>query len=370
MRVLYILPNLSADSGVSSVVMNVYRHVNKEKVQIDFLVCENEPKTESVFYHEIIANGGRVYRTGNVLNPKTIRSAWRKIKAFFKEHAKEYGAVHLHAPNISRFTLKYAKKFGIPNRIIHSHSSMTSPNKIKAMVNRFLIGGKRYANIFWTCSPEAADFLFGQRFIKKHPVEMIKNAVDTTQFHFDKETRAALRDELGLSQKKVIAHVSNFSAIKNVFFLLPVIQQVAEKDKEIVFLFIGDGPMKNELERKTKELGLEENVRFIGRQPNVCHLLCASDLLLLPSLKEGLPVVTIEAQACGLSCVVTDTITRECNIGLVDFLPLSTALWVDHICGFHPLSDDDRENLSADFIHAPYNIVNEAKKVENLYLNL
>ena len=363
MRVLYILSNLAIDSGISSAIMELYRHM--EHVEIDFLVLK-EYKTSH--FDELHQRGSNVYYVGNVLHPKTMFSALKKIKCFFKEHAHEYQAVHLHAPNISRFTLKYAKKFGIPNRIIHSHSSMTSPNKVKAMVNRFLIGGKRYANMFFTCSPEAADFLYGKNFAK--PVEMIKNAVDAKQFHFDKDMRLAVRDEFGLKDKKVIAHVSNFSPIKNVLFLLPVMQQVVKKDKDAVFLFIGDGPMKSALENKVKELGLEEHVHFIGRQPDVYRFLCASDLLLLPSIKEGLPVVTIEAQACGLSCFVTDTITKECNIGLTEFLPLTAELWANRICNFQPLSEDDRLNISADFIHCPYNIANEAKRVENLYLNL
>ena len=370
MKVLYILQNLSADSGVTSIAMNIFRNTTKEKIQIDFLVCKRIVERETDFYNEIISNGGNVYYVGSPLGIRSFKKSLHNIKHFFKEHAHEYQAVHLHVPTISYFTLKYAKHFNIPKRIIHSHSSMSSANKIKSFVNRILMGGKRYANVFWTCSPEAAEFLYGKKFLKKHSVEMIKNAVNVEVFNFNQDIRHSLRNELGFENKKIITHISNFSPIKNVFFLLQVIQQIIEKDNDFIFLFIGDGPEKSEFENETKNLGLEKNVKFMGRQSDIRKYLCASDLLLLPSLKEGLPVVTIEAQACGLPCLVNDTITKECNVGLVDFLPLSAEIWIDKICNFKFLTDNERLKLSSAFKDNPYNVVNEAKRVEKLYFNL
>jgi len=365
MRILHILTNLAVDSGVSSVIMGMYRNITD--VDFDFLVLK---KYEASYHEEIEKKGGRIYYVGNVLSLKAFFSSLRNIKSFFKNHANEYEAVHLHVPTMSYFTLKYAKKYKIKNRIIHSHSSMTSPNKIKAFINQILMGGKRYASIFWACSSKAAEFLYGEEFLKRNKVEIIKNAVDTEKFHFSERTRCDVREELGLTDKKVITHISNFSPIKNLYFLLPVMERMAKKDKSVVFLFVGDGPTKAEMEKRALRAGLADNVKFIGRQTEIYKFLCASDLLLLPSVKEGLPVTVIEAQACGLPCFVSDTVTHECNVGAAEFLELKPDMWYDKISELCVLSDSERKDLSEKFVSSPYNILNEAKRIESLYLNL
>ncbi len=161
MRVLQIVDNISCDSGVSTFLMNVYRNIDRKLIQFDFLVASPREKS---FESEIESLGGRVYYFGNPYSIKSLFSANKCAKSFIKKNIKKYSAFHLHTSTMSLFTLKYVKLYGGQNRIVHSHSSMTSDNAIKALINRFLnLFAPIYGNSFVGCSTEAADFLFGKK---------------------------------------------------------------------------------------------------------------------------------------------------------------------------------------------------------------
>ena len=366
MKILLVLDNLSVDSGVSSVVMHFYR--NMQNVSVDFLIFK---QGQNVYVDEIRQNGDQVYVLERLLSPKTVCKAITQTKRFFREYAKEYDAVWLHSPTLNEFTLRYAKMYGIPNRIIHSHSSMTSTDPVKKMLNQMLTRNvTRYANHYWTCSDKAAAFLYGEDFVQNHPVEMVYNGVVPEKYGFDSQVRAKMRQQLGFENKTVFCHVSNFSPIKNLTFLVPVMAQVKKHNPQARFLFVGDGPVKPEFEALLQAEGLQDVCLFVGRQADVLSYLQASDALLLPSLKEGLPVTVVEAQANGLPCFITDTITRQCNVGGVTYLPLQQQAWENALCDFCAFTAEERAAVSMAFADSNFNIHSEAKRVENLFLDM
>lgn len=366
MKVLFVLDNLSADSGVSSVVMNLYSRM--ENVQSDFLIFWQGKYSLA---EEVRRRGSRVYVLKNLLSPKTVLQAVIQTKQFFQEHASEYDVVYLHSPTLNEFTLRFAKKYGVPNRIIHSHSSMTSTNPVKKVLNQILTRNvTRYANHYWTCSDNAANFLYGEDFVKTQKVEMVYNGILPENFAFDPQVREQMRQELGLENKTVFCHVSNFSPIKNLPFLVPVMTQVKEQNPDARFLFVGDGPAKAEFEAILQETGLQDVCTFVGRQQKVLAYLQAADALLLPSLKEGLPVTVVEAQANGLPCFVADTITRQCNVGGVTYLPLEQRTWSDALSHLPAYDKEARTESSREFAQSNFNISKEAKRVENLFLRM
>ncbi len=366
MKILLVLDNLSVDSGVSSVVMNFYR--NMQDVSVDFLIFK---QGQSLYIDQIRQNGDQVYVLDRLLSPKTVCRAIRQTKAFFREHAKDYDAVWLHSPTLNEFTLRYAKKYGIPNRVIHSHSSMTSTNPVKKILNQILTRNvTRYANHFWTCSDNAANFLYSEDFVKTHKVEMIYNGIVPEQFAFDLQSRHKMREKLGLQDKTVFCHVSNFSPIKNLCFLIPVMEAVKAQNPNARFLFVGDGPDKDGFEELLRAHDLTDVCLFVGRQTHVLPYWQAADAMLLPSLKEGLPVTVVEAQACGLHCFVTDTITRQCNVGGVTYLPLEQPAWQKALCDFTAPDAQSRKADSAAFAQCAFNIENEAKRVAGLFSDM
>lgn len=368
MRILQIIDHVGVDAGISSVVMNLYRNMDYRKIQFDFLVCS---KRKESYEDEIISKGGKLFFVGNPFSLKEIRSACSKINYFFKEHGKEYKIVQLHSPTMALFTLRYAKRYGVEIRIVHSHSTMTSTNKLKCVANRYLMEQVfRYGNVFWACSTEAAIFLYGKKFCSERHFEIIWNAVDTEKFTFVPEIRSKVRNEYHLKECCVIAHVSNFSPIKNVSFLVSIMKNVIRTRKDIRFLFIGEGPTWADFRQEVEHSELHKYCIFTGRVQNVQDYLQGADLLLLPSLKEGLPISVIEAQACGLKCLISDTITREVDIGGVKYLPLKESVWEQEVGNSKVSSQKQRQERSDLFQKSQFNIVNEAARVEKLYLAL
>lgn len=368
MKVLCILDNLSIISGISSIVLNLYQNMNLNRFQMDFLVCKRQ---EESYEEEILRRGGKVFYTGNFLSPKQLCLASLRCRKFFAEHGKEYDIVHLHSPTIAMFTLKYAKQCGIPVRIVHSHSTMFSVNKLKNLINFYLVKQiKKYANCFFACSTEAAHFLYGKEFCSSHPVELIYNAVDCSRFLYDHEAAAAEKERLGVKDNVVFVHVSNYSPIKNHMFLLDVISKFKAAGKKVKFIFIGNGPTRQSFEQGISAQGVNDLCIFIDKTPEIAPYLFASDAVILPSLKEGLPVILVEGQAAGLPFFTSDTVTREVQINRGEYIPLDVETWFEKLNGFLPLSEFERREQSETFRDSVFNIKNEAERVCSIYEDL
>lgn len=325
MRVLHIVANIGIKSGVSSFIMNVYRNIDKKRFQFDFLVTR---KVNESYEEEIRQLGGSVHYMPNPLSFRLL-SACTYCSDFFLKHSKDYQVVHLHSPTMARMTAFYAKKSGVKKVIIHSHSTNFSTNIFKQIVNSVLVSKiNKYGTDFWCCSPEAGEFLFG-----KGVGIYIPNAINVSSFRFDEKICQDMRFQLGVAvDQKVVCHVSNFSPLKNINFLVPVIQNLVKNEpKKWKFIFVGDGPERNKFEQRLKELGLSRNCIFVGFQPSPLAYLYASDIFVLPSLSEGAPVSLLEAQASGLFCVASDSITRTVDVTGISYLPLENMLWTREI---------------------------------------
>lgn len=367
-KILQIMDNLDIRSGVSSIVMNLYRNIDRDKLQFDFMVsCPVDQSYES----EILKLGGKVFYIGNPLAPQTFFSTCKKSKNFFKKYGYQYTAVHLQSPTIAEMTIRYAKQYGIKKIIIHSHSTMFSRNVIKKIINYLLVMRiKKYATDYWYCSTEAANFLYGKDYMQLHSSEWIRNAIDVENKTFKLKVRCEVRRQLNLVEKKVACHISNFAPVKNTEFLVEVINKIVNKDPTWRFLFVGDGPCKKILENRLEKEKLNQYCVFIGFSRFVGNYLNASDVLLLPSIKEGLPVVTIEAQATGLPCLVSNTITCEANLGGITYLTVQENIWVNSLKLFQIRTNKEREKASVEFCNSMFNIKKEAIRVQKLYLSM
>lgn len=368
MKVLCIVDNLSIISGVASIVMNLYRNIDMQRIQMDFLVCN---KQKDSFENEIVSNGGGVFYTGNFLSPSQIFTAISNTKKFFHEHGKDYDVAHLHTPTLAMFTMKYAKEAGIPIRIVHSHSTMMSTSNLKNIINKYLIKQiKKYCNTFCACSTEAAQFLFGVDFCNTHHVELIHNAVECSKFTYIPQIAEEMRKELNVEGCVVFSHISNYSPIKNHMFLLDVMERFLNTERKVKFLFVGDGITREDFERQIDLRGLRQLCIFVDKTSEVAKYLYASDAAILPSLKEGLPVTLVESQAVGLPFFTSDTVTREVQIGQGNFIALEADKWYEVLSSFEPLSVQERLDYSYAFEKSVFNIRIEAERVTKWYENL
>lgn len=325
--------------GVEAFLMNIYRRIDKNKIQFDFLVHYQE----KFFYDdEIEALGGKIYRL-SFRNDNNVIKYYRDLKQFFRSH-KEYSIVWGHMDGLASIYLRVAKKEGVHCTIAHSHIT-SSERSIKGIIKKSLrIGINNCTDYRFACSTEAGEYLYG-----KHSFNLIHNAIDLNRFSFNEEIRKKIRNENNWTKEIVIGHVGRFFAQKNHSYLIELFKRIVEKDDRYVLCLCGDGEDRPLIEKKVFDLGLSDKVVFTGNIPNINEYYQAFDVFVLPSLYEGLPVSGIEAQTSGLKCIFANTITPEVNI-------------ITENVKFLPITDDFIEKWGSEIIDSSFYVRNDRKE--------
>lgn len=301
--------------GVESVVMNYYRHVDRDRVQFDLLV---DSDSGLVPRDEVESLGGRIIEIPPYQHVLAYQRGLRRVL-----EAGHWPIVHSHISTLSVFSLRAAKAAGVPVRIAHSHMAWSQGISAKSMIERTL---RHTSSIYPTdrlaCSQQAGEWLFG----KRADFGLMYNAIDLDRFSFSKEAREQVRKDLGASDETlVIGHVGRFTYAKNHPFLLNAFEQLLalREDAILVLAGGGDSNKRQAVEQWVHEHGLEDKVRFLGFIERPESLYSAFDVFALPSFFEGLSVVGIEAQVAGVPCLFSDRTTREINISeRAQFLPI------------------------------------------------
>ena len=362
-RVLHILHSMNR-GGTENAIMNYYRHIDRDKVQYDFLLTE---QSKCQFEDEILSLGGRVSRVPRltIRNPfPYLVGVWR----FYKSHP-EYRIVHSHTSSKSFFPLLMAKFAGIPIRICHSHGSRSEAGisgKIRDILKPFL---KIASTHFIACGHDAAVWLYGDRFLEKGNVVIFPNVIEAGHFDYDEKVRGSIRRSLGIKDSTVVLGcTARFSAVKNHSFLLSLFKELHNRMTDSVLLLVGDGELRDEILVLISSLGIKDSVIMPGVVSNVSDYEQAMDFFLLPSINEGIPLSLIEAQVSGLHCFVSEGVPRESDkTGLVSFLPLSegSTYWAEQIAAN---KDYLRRSHLDDIVKAGYDAPTSAKKLEQFYL--
>ncbi|UOR13801.1 glycosyltransferase family 1 protein [Halobacillus amylolyticus] len=307
LRVLHVVVNMNR-GGAETLIMNLYRNIDRSKVQFDFLTCK-----EGVFDSEITSMGGVIHRIPYVTD--VGHQGYKKALANFFQTNQTYKIVHSHMDKMSGIVLHAAKKARVPVRIAHSHNTR-SEGGIASQLYKFLAGStiRQHATHLYACSNAAAKWLFGGR---SDQAFILKNGVDCDRFIYSTEARTKIREQLGLEHNSfVLGHVGRFAQQKNHLFLIDVFAKLTKVHPNTRLILVGDGPLKSQIKEKITELGIESKVKVLGVRKDIHRLLQAYDLFVFPSLHEGLPVTLIEAQNAGLPCIIADTITSEVDMGL------------------------------------------------------
>lgn len=353
-RILHVLDGLGT-GGAEAMIMNWYRHINREAVQFDFLVRSSR----NVFADEIASYGGRVFVMP--LYPSQYFANMRETSRFFAEHAKDYVGIHVHGNALLYVNVfQIAKKNGINLRIFHSHSTFTSSKYLPLhFFNRLRID--RMATDFFACSKAAGVWAFRNR-----DYTVVKNGVMTEHLVFDENKRKSIRDQLKIADETVYGHIGRFEPVKNHVFLLEVFEKILKRDENSILLLLGDGKLVDQIKELADQKKIAHKVRFAGRQKEVGDFLSAMDVFMLPSHNEGLPVVAVEAQTASLPCLLSDTITREVELtDAVCFLPLTHSdAWADCALRMRCLA---KRNTKEDIIRAGYDIKQSAEFLEKFY---
>lgn len=350
LRVVHIIGKVEM-GGVQAVVMNYYRNIDKTKVQFDFII---DGYNETPIDEEIKSMGGKVYK----IEPyeKNIFKNMLQCYKIFKTN--KYTIVHCHLNTLSVFPLFVAWICKIKIRICHNHSTAAKGEGKKNLIKYILLPfSKLFATHYCACSELSGRWIFGNNFYNKGKVKLIKNAIDINKYSYNKSVRDKKREQMNLNNKFVIGHVGRFVYQKNHNFLIDIFNEAYKINNNLILILVGDGRLKNQIQYKVKKLGLKDNILFLGNRFDVPELMQAMDLFLLPSFYEGLPVVGVEAQAAGLKCIFSDSITYETKItDLVEFISLnkSSKYWANQIIKYS--NGYNRENTDIQIKKAGYEI--------------
>ncbi len=356
--------------GVSSMVFNFYQNINREKVQFDF-VAPNKSSYENC-RSQIEQMGGRIIElkaTGSLISRKF--RFWRRLFQLIKK--EKYEVVHINSGSIT-FNLQVAwiaKLSGCKKIIVHSHNAGNDSSK-KAFVMKLIkplleLGPTHY----FACSHKAAQFMFISGRIKKGEYQVINNGVNLERFQFDIKNREAYRQQLELNEKKVLLHVGRFCKQKNHRYLIDIFNAFQKRVPNSVLLLVGEGELFEEVKIQVRNYGLDNLVIFLGLRNDIDKLMSASDIFILPSLFEGLPVVGVEAQASGLPCIFADTITSEADLtDSVRFLPINVNedKWVKELIDLTENSGTERILYAEQVASKGYSLSGIAKMLEDVYL--
>lgn len=362
MQRLLCLVSVMDAGGAETFLMKVYRELDRTKYQMDF--CVN--KFGKGFYDdEIHSLGGQIFH---------IPSKSTNIKEFKKQlteivKVNKYTHVLRITSNAMGFMdLKIAKKAGAKVAIARSSNSGDAEGivaSISHIVGRILFN--RYIDVKVAPSDLAAKYTFGGKAYANGDVEILRNGLDLNIYRYNEADRNRIREELKIQSKFVIGHVGRFSEQKNHKFLIDLFFQYQKINEDSVLLLVGDGPLKGSIKKYVCDKGLSQSVLFTGIRKDIPQLLSAMDIFLLPSLYEGMPNTVIEAQATGLPCLISNTITREADItGLVQFYPIdpdSYELWLSAISN---KQTEERDKYTFDMKNSGYSIDDVVKSFVDL----
>lgn len=358
MKVLIVNTVKFRENGVTAVIMNYYKNMDKSNIQIDFVVINDIAQK---FRNEIEHNGSKIFHISRNRNPISYMI---KLKKVIKDG--NYDIVHIHG-NSAMMLLDMLPSIisGTKVRIAHSHNTTCDHLIAHKLLNPFF--QKSYTHAL-ACSDEAGKWLFTDK-----PFTVLKNSIDSLSFSYNETIRNEYRKKINAEDKKVIGHVGNFLPQKNHIFLLESFVETLKKDNNCLLLLLGTGLLFDEMKQKAKELGIQDSVIFQGVTFDVNNYMQAMDLFVFPSLFEGLGIVMLEAQASGLPCLASTAVPVDAKmLSSTEFLAIDdTKLWGNKMATTNIISNrkNNSETAIKELTENGYDIKNNAENLVKFYYN-
>ena len=350
--------------GKKNLIMEYYRHIDRNNMQFDF-ICDSD--SQAIPYEEIERLGGRVYEIAPYQN---ILKNMSDMKKLFKEN--KYPVVHAYNSTMNLFPMYVAKRCDVPVRISES-LSMAHEGDWKTIIKKMLRPmSKWFANYYMSCGDDCGRWQFGDKLFDAGKVDVFKTVINTEFNAFNPELRDKTRKEFGWEDSIVIGHIGRFTAQKNSVHLIEIFAAIARKEPKAVLCLIGDGELKEDMMCKIKELGIENQVDYLGRREDIQQFYNAMDCFLLPSLYEGLPVVGLEAESCGLPMFFSTEVTREanaCELGHFIGLDESSDVWADEILKACKENMPIRRSHAKEVADAGFDSASEAMRMQRYYFD-
>lgn len=364
-RVLQVV-TLMERAGLETRIMDIYRNIDRSKIQFDFLTHRME---EGDYDAEIKSLGGVVYHMPGI-KPWGLLQYLQRLDRFFAEHP-EYRITHVHLNSYSGWVQRAARKAGVPVRITHSRASGLDKNwkSIFKAASKLVVNAPTTHK--FACSRQAGEWLFGKKGIQPpNEFMVIPNGFNLKKFSFSQQIRELKRRELGLTNEIAVVHVGRLSAPKNHKFLLEIFKEIHDREQTSKLYLIGDGELADDIKERAKKLHIENNCVFLGSTPNVGEYLNAMDIMVFPSLYEGFGTVVLETQCNGIPTLASDVLPKDTKITeCLDFMRLNEPVsrWVDKILKMY--KSIERKDRTSEIKEAGYDIKDTYKILSDFYLS-
>lgn len=366
-RILQIVTQMHR-GGLENRLMDIYRSIDRQSVQFDFYTFRKE---KCSFDEEIQKHGGVVYYN-DPLNVLSLLKSVMRLKHFLSEH-KGYRIVHCHMNHWCGFLLLAAKAAGVPVRIAHARTSLEKKTKANIIKNILKFPVNFTATHRFAVSRKAAEWLYGAHALKQTAVTIWPNAINTKLFLFNQQVRERVRDTYHLSEAFVVIHVGNMFPVKNHSFLLKVFVELIRARPNARLLLVGEDHMNGAVQKEAVGFGIEDKIIFLGVRSDVPDLLQAADVFVFPSFYEGFPGAVLEAQAAGLPCILSDSITDEiCISDTIKRLSIKSPpeVWAKAINSVQLGTETRRTHQQNQVVHAGFDIDDVAIRYREFYLSM
>ena len=352
--------------GVASFSYNIYKSINKQKIQYDFLSLNQT--TFDLKREEIEKMGGKIFELG-ISNYKSVFHVG-KVYKFIKTHHYDVVHINMTVPVCQCYIAIAARMAGVKKIIAHSHSFKKS-NRLSAIKRKIMNPLLSIlATDYIACSDDAAKQLFSKRLLKSGEIKIVNNGIKTEEFIFNEENKKRLRDEFNIKNEFVIGHIGRFSRQKNHSFLIDVFGEIIQNHPNSKLLLIGKGDLEQEMQNKIEKAGLNEKVIFAGERTDIPELLSAMDIFIFPSIHEGLGIVAIEAQAAGLIIIASNAIPKEaCITDNFKYYSLDDTAkeWAVKVLEYK--DGYEKKNMRDEIVKAGYDVSTAVYTLEKLYLS-
>jgi len=368
-RVLHVIGK-RPKGGIGTFLENVTKYIDNDKFQFDFLINGDDIPGE--FDKKMYNLGSKVY----ILPELSYRTSYKYLKALneFYKNNNQYHIIHIHSPNIAVFNYFFSRLYTSTKIATHSHSTKFSDKTLNSIRNFFLHAPiKVITDIKFACNYASSEFMYGKEATINGDVNIAKNGIEVERYSFNRKIRDDKRSELHLGESLVLGHVGAFVPVKNHEYLVEIFSEIHKIEPTAVLILVGDGELVDTIMKKVSILEINDSVRFLGRRQDVNQIMQALDLFILPSKFEGMPLVGIEAQAAGLPCFFSSSVSKEIAITEdVNFLDINEApiKWANTIIEYTRLNlrNKNRELSSQMIIDNGYDISETVKEIESVYL--
>ncbi len=321
-KLAYVCHGLSSN-GIESLLVNIVRHIDMNKYDVTFILAIDKD-VEPLHEKTVKKAGAKIIKICDLDSLSKKKEYISSLRSVFEKG--KYDIVHANMDLLNGIVLRQAKKAGIKKRICHAHNSASQYSITGNKSFLFKVAQKLYQLVMKKliiknstrllgCSENANRFMYDNR---AKDASVINNGIELNRFKNSEKAADINPDVVNL------VTVGRLSAQKNPMFIVDIVKELSLLRSDFVLNWVGNGEMHDEILEKIKSLNLEKYINMMGVRTDIPQILNSCDYFILPSLFEGLPVSLVEAQGAGLSCFVSDTVTRATDCGGCRFISLDS----------------------------------------------